>query len=80
MPTALRVDGYRFFFYSDEGNPREPPHIHVRQGRNEAKFWLQPNVCLAYNEGLDARTLNRVQKLVEQHRTRLERAWHEHFA
>jgi hypothetical protein len=54
MPTALRLDGYRFFFYSDEGNPREPPHIHVRQGRNEAKFWLQPNVCLAYNEGLDA--------------------------
>lgn len=30
MPTVLRVDGYRFFFYSNEGN--EPPHIHVESG------------------------------------------------
>jgi len=38
MPTILRDDGYRFFFYSDEGNPPEPPHTHVRQGGDEAKF------------------------------------------
>lgn len=80
MPTILREDGYRFFFYSDEGNPREPPHIHVRQGWNEAKFWLYPSVSLVYNEGYDARTLNRLQKLVEIHRDELERAWHEYFA
>ncbi|WP_198152214.1 DUF4160 domain-containing protein [Granulicella tundricola] len=27
-------------------------HIHIRQGENEAKFWLRPNVLLAYNDGL----------------------------
>ena len=80
MPVALRVGGLRFLFYSNEGDPREPPHIHVRDGRDEAKFWLTPSVSLAYNDGLDARTLNRVQKLVEEHRTTLERAWHEYFA
>lgn len=80
MPTVLRDGGCRFFFYSDEGDPREPPHIHVRQGEDEAKFWLQPNVSMAYNEGFDARTLNRLQKLVELHRDELERAWHEYFA
>ena len=80
MPVVLRVGGLRFLFYSNEGDPREPPHIHVRDGRDEAKFWLTPSVSLAYNDGLDARTLNRVQKLVEKHRTTLERAWHEYFA
>jgi len=30
MPTALRVDDYRFFFFSNEGN--EPVHIHVESG------------------------------------------------
>ena len=80
MPTILRAHGWRFFFYSDEGNPREPPHIHVRRGYDEAKFWLLPDVALAYNDGFDARTLNRLQKLIELHRDELEKAWDEHFA
>ena len=28
MPTVLRWEGYRAFFYSNEGS--EPPHLHVR--------------------------------------------------
>ncbi|MBC7467314.1 MAG: DUF4160 domain-containing protein [Bdellovibrio sp.] len=31
MPTILRKNGFRFFFYSNEGE--EPAHIHV-VGRN----------------------------------------------
>ena len=27
MPTILRKNGFRFFFYSNERN--EPPHVHV---------------------------------------------------
>lgn len=80
MPVVLRFEGFKFMFYSNEGDPREPAHIHVRQGRDEAKFWLSPEVSLAYNEGFDARTLNRIQRLVEEHREHLERTWHEHFA
>lgn len=80
MPVALRVDGFRFLFYSNEGDPREPVHIDVLMGRDEAKFWLLPETALAYNDGFNARTLNRIQKLVELHRDDLERTWHEHFA
>jgi hypothetical protein len=42
MPTLLREGPYRFFFYSDEGDPREPPHVHVAAGERLAKFWLDP--------------------------------------
>ena len=80
MPVVLRLEGFRFMFYSNEGDPREPVHIHVRQGRDEAKFWLSPEVSLAYNDGFDARTLNRIRRFVEEHREHLERAWHEYFA
>ncbi|WP_413988692.1 DUF4160 domain-containing protein [Labrys okinawensis] len=80
MPVVLRLSGFTFFFYSNEGNPREPAHIHVRRGRDEAKFWLTPTVSMSYNDGLDARTLNRVQRMVEEHRDHLERAWNEYFA
>lgn len=29
MPVILRFKGYIFFFYSNEGNPLEPAHIHI---------------------------------------------------
>ena len=42
MPVAFRYKVFRFFFYSNEGNPREPLHIHVRSAEGEAKFRLTP--------------------------------------
>jgi hypothetical protein len=38
MPTLLRVEGFRFFFFSNEG--QEPPHVHVSKGDGVAKLWL----------------------------------------
>lgn len=38
MPTLLRWNGYRFFFYSADG--WEPPHIHVIKDGKESKLWL----------------------------------------
>lgn len=57
MPVVFRVGGFRFFFYSNEGRPPEPPHVHVEAGEREAKFWLRPDVRVAYNDGFNARTL-----------------------
>ncbi|HTX76630.1 MAG TPA: DUF4160 domain-containing protein [Terracidiphilus sp.] len=75
MPTIWIEDGFRFFFYSNEGTPREPIHVHVERGEAEAKFWLRPEVRVAYNDRYDARTLRRLTDMVEANRTRIERAW-----
>jgi hypothetical protein len=56
MPVVFRTDRFRFFFYSNEGRPREPQHIHVEDSDNEAKFWLRPEVAVAYNDGFNARS------------------------
>jgi hypothetical protein len=80
MPTVLRIRGFRFFFYSNEGIPREPAHIHVERDRWEAKFWLRPEVQLAYNDGYNARTLRELTGLVWENRNLFERAWNEFFA
>ena len=79
MPTILQERGFRFFFYSNEGSPREPVHIHVEKGNLEAKFWLKPAVKVAYNDGYDARTLRELLALVEAHKQQIERAWNEFF-
>lgn len=75
MPVVIRLRGFRFFFYANEGNPREPVHIHVERDDLEAKFWLRPEVGVAYNDGFNARTLRELTDLVEAHREQLERAW-----
>jgi hypothetical protein len=46
----------------------------------EAKFWLVPEVRLAYNEGFDARTLRALLEIIEANKDRIERAWDEFFS
>ena len=79
MPVVFRRRGFKFFFYSNEGLPREPIHIHVGKGETEAKFWLLPSVRLAYNDGYDARTLRELLEIVESNKDRIEKAWNEFF-
>lgn len=79
MPTVFRHAGYRFFFYSNEGDPREPVHIHVMKDRGEAKFWVGDTITLARSAGFDARTLRQLADIVAERRTEIEDAWHEHF-
>ena len=31
MPKVFEINGFKFFFFSNEGNPLEPCHIHVRK-------------------------------------------------
>jgi hypothetical protein len=79
MPVVFRYRGFRFFFYSNEGSPREPVHIHVEKDNCEAKFWLFPQVRVAYNDGYDARTLRDLLVIVEANKEIIERAWNEYF-
>jgi hypothetical protein len=80
MPVVFRYKSFRFFFYSNEGNPREAMHIHVRNVDGEAKFWLVPEVYLADSEGFDARTLRELRSVVIANKVLIERMWNEHFS
>jgi hypothetical protein len=79
MPVVFRLDGIRFFFFSNEGDPREPPHIHARTSDADAKLWLYPDVRVAYSQGFNGPTLARIIRAVTERRDTIERAWHDHF-
>ena len=76
MPTVLRAQGYRVYFYSHEAN--EPPHVHVDRAGASAKFWIE-NVSLARNVGFSARQLGAIQTMVRQNRKEFLEAWHGFF-
>jgi hypothetical protein len=77
MPTVLRVGRFRFYFFSNEG--QEPPHIHVKAGDDQAKFWLDP-ITLAANYGFAARELNEIAQIISDHQAELLGAWHGYFS
>lgn len=64
----FRYKGFRFFFYSNEGNPREPLHVHVRAGGSEAKIWLEAHARVAASYGFDAGTLRDLVEVAQAHR------------
>jgi len=48
MPTILKINGYRFFFFSNEHTPK---HIHIQKQKKYAKinieiykFWIIINL------------------------------------
>lgn len=79
MPAIFRYKGFRFFFYSNEGSPREPVHVHVNGKGSEAKYWLEPEVSLARSDGFDAKELRELQEVVEQQAALIKERWNEHF-
>ncbi|MBM9502791.1 DUF4160 domain-containing protein [Leptospira sp. 201903071] len=74
MPTILKIFGFRFHFYSNEGS--EPPHIHCRKGNSECKFWLD-SVMLSDNKGFKAHEIREIEKLVFEYKDQFLKAYNE---
>ncbi|RAI38998.1 DUF4160 domain-containing protein [Rhodoplanes roseus] len=79
MPVVFRHGGLRYFFFSNEGLPREPPHVHVNGRGCDAKVWLAPETAIADSSGFNARELADILRVVTENRAAILRAWHEHF-
>jgi len=68
MPTVLRIEGFRFFFFSDEHLPK---HIHIEKGDGYARIELATlKVTDSYN--LNFKELKKLIKI-------LQRSWDEYF-
>ena len=76
MPTLLTVGPYRFFCYA--GDQDEPPHVHIERDKDEAKFWLDP-IRIQSNRGFSRTEINRIQKLIEEHKEQLLAGWNDFF-
>ena len=76
MPTVLRVDGFRLFFYS--GDRSEPVHVHVQKGGAVAKVWVEP-VRLERSQGFSSHEINIILGHVEANRKRIVEQWNEFF-
>jgi len=76
MPTVLKINGYRFFFFSREELKK---HIHIQSQNGEAKFWLEPQIELAKNYKFSKKELNEIKKIIKEHYKDFIKAWEVHF-
>ena len=77
MPTVLLINGFRFFFYSNEGS--EPVHIHVSKGDAEGKIWLHTQMEIAYMEGFTPAEIKDIEKIVKEKIELFKQKWNEYF-
>jgi hypothetical protein len=75
-PTVFRERGFRFLFFSRE-EPRA--HVHVQCAHGEAKFWIDPSIALARNQGLSAADLRIVEGIIREREHEIRIAWQKHF-
>ena len=77
MPTLLVINGFRFFFHSNENS--EPIHVHVTKGSANGKIWLLPNIEIAYMNGFTNSEIKMIMETIITHSKTFKAKWNEHF-
>ena len=75
MPTLLDKNGFKFFFYANE---HEPKHIHVMKNDDFAKIELQ-SLKVVQNY-LKPKDLKFALQIVRENKEEFERIWNEWFS
>ncbi|HLX12893.1 MAG TPA: DUF4160 domain-containing protein [Bacteroidota bacterium] len=76
MPTILFIDGWRFYFFANEGS--EPIHVHVKKGEKKAKYWLNPEtyeIQEAYSNYMSPRDRRDVVRMIINNFDYIRREW-----
>ncbi|MBS4029707.1 MAG: DUF4160 domain-containing protein [Ignavibacteriales bacterium] len=75
MPTLLRKDGYKFFFYVNE---RLPKHIHVSKGERYAKIELE--TLFVVQNYFSKPELRKVLDITKANKEYFIKKWNEYFS
>ena len=85
MPKLFMVSGYTVYFWSNEGIPQKPVHVHIVDGKptaNATKFWITRSgkTILANNNSRIAdKQLRLLQRIIEANSENIMDKWKEHF-
>jgi len=75
-PTIMQYQRFRFFFFSREEKRK---HVHAETPEGEAKFWLEPEIELAMNQGARPHDIAIIKKFIKDHFSEISDAWDKHF-
>ncbi len=85
MPQLFKIGRFLIYFWSNEGLPLEPIHVHVAEGKPSAdstKFWITKTgkTLLANNNShIRDKELRLIQRIIEANSDSIIKKWQEHF-
>lgn len=81
MPNLFQISEYSVFFWTNEGLPLEPLHVHVAQGRpsgGATKIWITSDgKCIISNNNsrIPEKMLNKIIKTIEANAEDIKSQW-----
>lgn len=75
MPTILRENGYRFFFFSNEHLPK---HIHIEKSEKYLKVELE-TLDILDSFSMTTKEQKEVIEIVKKNQKLFTEAWNEYF-
>lgn len=87
MPQVFKFGPYTVYFWSNEGNPQEPIHVHVSIGEPDAnglKIWITENGhCFPDNprgnRQISKKALKDILPVIEAESDYIVEKWFDHF-
>lgn len=85
MPQVFKIGSYWVYFWSNEGEPREPIHVHISQGSpqaNATKVWItKAGKCLLANNNSDIPNvaLRNIMRIIEARSTEVVNKWYSFY-
>ena len=55
-------------------------HVHVFSPDGEAKIWIEPDIRLAVNKGLNNAEINHILNIVKEREDEIRKSLHKHFS
>ena len=81
MPQVFKIGSYWIYFWSNEGKPSEPVHVHVSEGRpveNSTKIWITSSgKCLLANNNsnIPQNVLRNIMRIIEARSKEVVKKW-----
>jgi len=72
---VLKIDGFRFFFFSDE---HMPVHIHVEKGDGYMRVELE-TLKVTNRQNFTKSDERKIMTIIQEHQNELIGAWNEYF-
>ena len=85
MPQVFKLGSYWVYFWTNEGRPLEPVHVHISPGgptENATKVWItKSGKCLVANNNshIPANVLKNMVRMIEARSSEVIEKWTDYF-
>lgn len=84
MPSIMTLFGYKIYFWSNEGEPLEPVHVHISKNphKSATKVWIcedGPCIIANNNDEIPGKDMKKIMNAINDFSEDIIQEWKNHF-